>query len=269
MNKILRLCLVVALSLGFFGCTQSSTSETVAIVEKFGAIWCLGDVYYNETLPKLSEELSSSRIIFLHYYVDSTDDHPFPRLSCQESSDRMKWYMKDRGIPTIYFNGTDYVKGNPNTDAGTSDGRREACYDLLKNKILSINPKPPAVSLNLSCTKKEIGELEIKASCKVLEDISYKDLHLLLCLTESKIPYVAINGDKIHYFVFREWIQPTEFKGNVGIPMTLTKINDQFETIISYKLNTELFKNELNLVVFVQDFETKSILQGLQLPLKE
>jgi hypothetical protein len=268
MKKFLGLCLVFLISLGFFGCSQSPTGGTVAVVEQIDATWCIKCPPFNFAMDKLNQEFGSTRVVMINYYVQSTDDHPFPRLSCPEAEDRMKWYMTDQGIPDIFFNGGNQIKGLPPHDS-TLESVRDACYNALKEKVLPINQKLPAVSLTLTATKKENGDLEIKATCQANEALTYKDLHLLICLTESKIPYTAINGDKMHYFVFREWVQPSEFKGNVGIPMTLSQSGDKFETTISFKPNTDLYKNELNLVVFAQDFETKAILQALQLSLKE
>ena len=180
----------------------------------------------------------------------------------------MKYYVKDRGLPDTFFNGGNHIKGMPKHEDNSVSIQTE-CYNLLKERILAINQKVPPVSLMLKCTKKEKDVLEITAKCKALADLNYNDLRLMICLSESNIPYVAINGDKIHNFVFREWIQPEELKGKVGIPIKLTKSGEETETTFSYSLNSELFMNQLSLIFFVQDFETKTILQGIQLPLEE
>jgi hypothetical protein len=92
------------------------------------------------------------------------------------------------------------------------------------------------------------------------------NLQLVSALTESNIPYNAISGQKIHYFVFREYLKPKEIKGSVGIPITLSKPGDKYSTEFTFELNTDLYKNELNLIFFVQDMTQKTIFQGKIIP---
>jgi len=79
----------------------------------FHAVW-LNRGHFTQAYAELGEELDKNKVQFIQYYVDSTADHPFPRLSCKESEDRMKWYMPDKSVPTVFFNGGLKNKGDSN-----------------------------------------------------------------------------------------------------------------------------------------------------------
>lgn len=76
---------------------MSPTFSTVMVMENFTAIW-LNRWQVTEAIHQLHEEYTRDQLVVIRYYVDSYDDQPFPRLSCKESEDRMKWCMTDRGL---------------------------------------------------------------------------------------------------------------------------------------------------------------------------
>ena len=140
---------------------------------------------------------------------------------------------------------------------------------MIEN-ISIVNSYTSPVKITGSCLNKENNTYQIDLKVEALDNIEFNDLRLFFALTENDIPYTAINGIKIHPFVFREFIKPEELKdknGVEGIPITLSKRGDNYKTNFTFDLNTELYKNELNIVVFVQDYTKKIILQGYGIPL--
>lgn len=235
---------------------------TVAIVETFDATW-LNRAFWNKPRVELNQELGPEKVAFITYYVDSTDDHPFPRLSCPESESRMRWYMTDKGIPTVFFNGIQRMKGTPLSE---EPDKSKVVKDEYKKHIEEENAKIPPIKIVGKCSHVEKNTYKIQIEVQRLGAINFIDLQLVTALTESNIPFNAISSQKIHYFVFREFLKPNKIKDSIGIPINLAVAGGNFKTEFTFELNTELYKNDLNLIFFVQDMTQKNILQGLTIP---
>ena len=100
-----------------------------------------------------------------------------------------------------------------------------------------------------------------------LGSIPFNNLQLVTALTESHIPYTAISSEKIHNYVFREFLKPKEVVDTIGIPINMAVAGGKVKTEFTFELNTDLYKNELNVIFFVQDMTQKNILQGQIVPL--
>lgn len=242
---------------------------TLVVVETFTAIWALGCIHAMYAMDTLNEELGPHRVAMINYYVDSTDDYPFPRLSCLESEDRMKWYMEDKGIPNTFFNGNNFIKGIPNLEDDSVESKRKALKAAFAKKIKEVNLVPPPITISGCCTYVENNTFRVTIDIQRIGAIPFNNPELITALTESNIPYVAINSDTMHYFVLREFLKPKEIKETTGIPINLAVAGGHFKTEFTFELNTELYKNELNLIFFVQDMTQKKILQGLTIPLQK
>ncbi|MDD4663792.1 MAG: hypothetical protein PHD83_03910 [Caldisericia bacterium] len=251
------------------GC-MSPSGSTVTVTELFTAVWCIGCIFSHSAIDEIYNEYGRDKFVAIEYYVDSTTDLPYPRLACKESKDRMKWYMSDKGLPTAFFNGSDYLKGVPNMDDDSYEGKKACMKESYVGKMEQYNAILPSIQIWATCKQIDSADnFTISLSVKALDEISYSSLMLNIALIESNIEFNAINGDKIHNHVFREWIKPPEIKDTIGIPLTLTKIGDIYKAEFPFYLNTELYKKDLSIILFVQDMETKSILQGLEIKLQE
>lgn len=245
--------------------------------ELFTAIWCLNCIFSHMAMDRLAEEMGKERVAWIEYYVDSTDDLATARLAYIESEQRMKWYMSDKGIPNIFFDGTDYLKGVPNMEDDSYEAKRRAMYDAYKKKVIEKSKEPSLVSITARSkfdSNKKTGT--VYASVTALDNIPYKDPRIYFALTENNIPYVAINGDKLHYFVLRDFISPANDNKNdyLGTPMKLTsgvvfgRKGDSFQIEVDFKLLDVYNMSNLSLIVFVQDNVTKKVLQTQIYPVK-
>ncbi|MDD4663746.1 MAG: hypothetical protein PHD83_03660 [Caldisericia bacterium] len=243
---------------------MSPIFSTVTVMENFTATW-LNRRYVSEAIHELHEEHTRDQLVVIRYYVDSTSSDPIPKLSCEESETRMKWYMSDKGLPTTFFNGTVYLKGGaPHPGDDTEEGAKKAYKQACDNKISEINTRIPPVSIAASCKKNEIkDEYTLDVLVRATDTLSYSSLLLNIALVENNIPYSSL--EKVHYCVFREWIKPSDQKDTIGIPLSLKESGDQFKAQFTYLLNSELYKNDLSIILFVQDMETKAILQGFEI----
>lgn len=274
MKKLLSLLILVILSFSLISCDEliSRISHNV-LVETFTAAWLVKDGIVQKAFIKLENEFKD-RVSFMKCYVESTVDYPTPRLSCTEAEQRMGWYMKDKGIPTTFFDGVTYVKGIPTHVEDTDPV--EAMYREYKENILKRLSKQPDIALNtiseLSEDKKS-GLVNIKVLA--LKDLdNYNDLRLYAAIIEDDIQYKAISGTNNHKFVFRDYLSlenndKTDF---LGTPIKIKNRNfglknDLFEITLNYKINEIYNLNNLSIVVFVQDNATKEVLNNIELPL--
>lgn len=245
--------------------------------ELFTAIWCLNCVYSHKAMDRLFIEMGKEKVAWIEYYVDSTADLPTPRLAYIESEQRMKWYMADKGLPTIFFDGTDYLKGVPNLEDDSDEGKRRRMYESYREKVIEKSKEPSFISISTRSrydSKDNIGN--ITATVTALDTIPYKDPRLYFALIESNIPFEAINGDKVHYFVLRDFITPQNdnLTDYLGTPMKKPSgerfglKGDTFELTVDYKVMDLYNINNLSMVVFVQDNVTKRVLQTQVYPVK-
>jgi hypothetical protein len=268
LKRIIFLLLCFTLFLNS-SCVPSSEGNITAVIELFNGIWINRAHTYNDLMPEIDKELGRNKVTFIQYYVDSKDDHPFPRLSCDESEERMIYYMKDKGLPTAFFNGGSCLMGIPGGD--TPKLRVEALKKIILDNVSIINSTAAPIKLSGACYNEEKDSYLIEVKIEALQDIDFKDIKLFYALTENNIPFAAINGDKIHHFVFREFLRSKDEKDKIvipGIPLKLSKKGDKLETSISFDINSKLYINELNVVVFVQDTVSKLIIQGIEIPIR-
>jgi len=274
MKKLLSLLILIVLSFSLMSCDEliSKISHKV-LVETFTATWLIKDYIVQEAFIKLENEFKD-KVSFMKCYVDSSDDHPSPRLSCSEVEQRMAWYMNDKGIPTTFFDGVTYIKGIPTSIEDTDP--LEATYREYKENILKRLSKQPDIALHaiseLSEDKKS-GIVNIKVLA--LKDLdNYNDLRLYATIIEDDIQYKAISSVNNHKFVFRDYLslENNDKTDYLGTPMKIKNRNfglknDLCEISLNYKINEIYNLDNLSIVVFVQDNATKEILNNIELPL--
>jgi hypothetical protein len=207
--------------------------------------------------------------------VESTKDHPAPRLSWIESEDRMEWYMDDKGLPTAIFNGGNFIKGDP-TSEGPKHVERllyEEYYDMIMKKLNV--PSPIRIqSEHIFNEDKKTGKVHV--AVEAFDKLPQTDLRLLIALVESNIEYSAVNGDDYHHFVLRDFITPANDDVNdyVGTSMLLPSgksfgnIGDIFDINVDFSILDFFNPDNLSIVLFVQDNVTKEVLQSVSYPLK-
>lgn len=250
--------------------TQILVPHTV-LGELFTAIWCLNCVYSHRAMDRLIKEYGREKVNWIEYYVDSIPDQATVRLSNVESEQRMKWYMSDKGIPDIFFDGSDHLKGVPTSGDTSPEANEKNMYEGYKKKLDEFLNQPSIVSIQANSYLDSSTNLgHCSAIVTALETIPFKDPRLYFALIESNIPYSAINGDKVHFFVLRDFLTPVndDLHDYLGSPIKLSKKGDIATISVDYKIKDFYNVNNLNLVVFVQDNITKKVMQSLELDVK-
>jgi hypothetical protein len=249
---------------------------TTTTGELFTATWCLGCVYSHTAMRRIEHIIGPDYATFISYYVDSTSDHPVPRLSWIESEDRMRCYMHDKGLPTIFFGGTDYLKG-VSTDNNTPESKKERMFkDYFKKTIEKSYQSSPVRIQSKHVFDEDTKAGKIHVAVESFENLPQNDLHLLIAIVESNIKYNAVCGDEYHNFVLRDFITPANDNENdyLGTPMLLTSGNnfgskgDCFDLDVDFSIPDFFNPDNLSIVFFVQDNSTKKVLQSVKYPVK-
>jgi len=234
------------------------------LCELFTATWCgycpsaeRGYKTLNETKPSLPVSL-------LSYYVKCDDDKPLPRLSYPESEAR-RYYYSLSGYPTSFFDGVRMEIG------GSQKKDYDMAYWYLEHINIRKEMKTP-VQIKIDSFSyfpvRRTGELAI--TVKLTQDFMLKDPRIFCVLREDNIPFKAINLQKEHSFVVRDFLALANQTSKHEEGISLAKLKKEFKNsgdsvTISIPFTIEDFVNPKNVafVVFVQDYLDKEVYQSL------
>jgi len=241
------------------------------LVELFTGIWCKNCTFTHKAINRFYEEMGNVDANFIEYYVFSTEDHPKPRLSSDESNARIRWYQYDQGIPSVYFDGVDSFKGVPYEE------KESAIYDLYKAKIEIRKKEPSPVSISAFSKYDPILRSGIIAvNLRALQSLSaFKNPALYVALIESNIPYNATSGETMHHLIMRDFLKtPDTPTKEISVPLfdkngeLLLSPAKDFSIELPFVLQDFYKDSDMQAVIFVQDQKSKKVLQSHAVPLK-
>ncbi len=250
---------------------SSQEIKRKVLVELFTGIWCKNCTFTHKAINRFYEEMGNIDANFIEYYVFSTEDHPKPRLSSDESNARIRWYQYDQGIPSVYFDGVDSFKGVP------WDDKESAIYDLYKAKIEIRKKEPSPLSISAFSKYEPIARTgTIAVNLRALQSLSkFKNPALYVALIESNIPYNATSGETMHHLIMRNFlISPDTPAKEISVPLfdkngeLMCSPSKDFSIELPFVLQDFYKDFDMHAVVFVQDQKSKKVLQSFAVPLK-
>lgn len=178
---------------------------------------------------------TDAKVAIIEYHVD--DDFEIPM-----SEERQELY-NIYGVPIAMFDGTIRVSG-----ANLTQGYINAYEECIA--------KEPIYQIDLEATV-DAYDLSFEVDITKLKDTDYQRTAMYAVMTESEIPFIWQHLDILH-FVARD-VYPSKL-GQKFLVGTGEVFNFTHEAVLA----TDWAQEHLNLVVFVQDLDTKEILGASQ-----
>src|SRR5262245_19987631 len=265
---------------------RKGKSDRAVLVELFTGAECGPCVAVDLAFDSLRRTYKPSDVIFLQYHQHIPGPDP---LVSKDGSTRFDYYAKtddDKAAPMLFFNGKQDGSGGgaqPRMAKLKYQGYREAIDELLE--------KPAPVKLSTTASRKG-DEISIKAVVSDLEKPGDK-VSLRFALAEERIRYQGGNGIRYHHAVVRA--MPGGPKGfpllkasaEQSVTVKLDQVwadNNKSLDEFAADFNRELKKQgqggdftfrerpmdlrNLKVVAFVQNDDTKEVLQAVQVDLE-
>ena len=254
---------------------RTTPGERVVLVEVFTSADAEPVVAVDLAEGGLLRAFRPSEMALLTYHLHAPSPSP---LAAKESAERFGYYAENmglRGIPSVVVDGTPAEAGGG--PASVAKERFEATRKLVEAAV----EKPVGCGLTLTATPTEAG-FAAKASVARLTAPGEK-VRLRFAVVEPRVRYEGDSGTRYHQYVVRA--MPG---GAAGFPLTEATA-EQSVTINPTDLRAALNKNldefaasekiefprpdrplalaGLKLIAFVQNDETKEVLQAVQVDL--
>jgi hypothetical protein len=254
---------------------RKGKGDRVALVELFTGAQCPPCVAADLAFDALQKTYKPADVVLLQYHEHIPGPDP---LTNPDSEARLKYYGMDvRGTPTALFNGRPEAPGG-----GSREDAREKYQEY--REVLDALLEGPAAKVKLTATAVRKGsKVEVGAEASAAEDLGER-VRLRLALVEDRVGYTGTNKVAEHHNVVRDFPGGTAgvaLKGKGGkhaatvdldeLRKKLTKYLDDFakenDAFPGKVPAIELKK--LRLVAFVQNDQTKEVLQAVQVDVKD
>lgn len=247
MKKIYFTAIASALVLAGQPSMFAKIPKHLVLVEKWSGTWCHPCTGAARALHEFDQE--NLRTAQVSYQIEKNEEKK-SLFEIEEGTQRGDYYGGVKSYPTTRYNGNlDYLGGN---SAGTIYPAVRPLYDQAIAVETSFDIEVPALAVT--------GE-KLNATAKVRKVDSYdgSNLRLRAIVVEKNIKYNWNGMTELHY-VARQ--MPG---GADGAAVSFTA--DECEVALSSLLKSEWASDELSLIVFLQDDDTKEVLQTVSYPI--
>jgi hypothetical protein len=255
---------------------RKGKSDRAVLAELFTGSECAPCVAVDLACDSLGRTYKPSEVVLLQYHQHIPGPDP---LVSKDGAARFDYYAKtddDKGAPMLFFNGKPDGNGG-----GPQPKMAKLKYQAYRETIDELLEKPAEVKLSATVSRKG-DEVTIKANVSDLAKPGEK-VSLRLALTEERVRYQGGNGVRYHHSVVRA--MPGGPKGfplpKASAEHTVTvkldqvrgennKALDELAADLKKQVADFSFRerpmamNNLKLVAFVQNDETKEVLQAVQ-----
>jgi len=259
---------------------KSSGPETLAadvsnhtvLVELFTGAGCPPCVAADLALDVVRKAYSDSKVVTLRFHQHI----PMPDPLCnQDSEDRLAYY-KGTSTPTAFVDGIPVPQENFNGDLRFVQRSYAVVRSIVDFRLKATNE----VSIEATAAV-ESGELHVEAGVTGVPDDVIKPSRLRLAVVEDAIDMPAPNGIRHHELVVREMLGTAKGIGSKGGKLTYSlqmPLAELKEHLVDYLKRFEagrgvnfpvrpLGLKPLSLVVWVQNDQTREVLQTVMVPI--
>jgi len=247
---------------------EMKAGNKVVLAELFTGAQCPPCVAADIASGGIEATYPHSRVIVLRYHQHI----PGPDPLTNEDSESRFFYYQGRGTPTLTIDGA--TVENP----GGILPQVVGLYERIQETITPLLAEKTDTKIELSANSKD-GQLALSASATGLGEKT-DNLRLRLVLAEENIEFIASNGIRQHEMVvrampggvegvaakdgkleFSESLNLAEFKKNLSEYLIAFEEGQGVEFPVK-----PLSLKKLHLVAFVQNDETKEIVQSASIP---
>ena len=221
-------------------------TQHVVLGEEFTSTTCPPCFSSSLVLDTLAE-LHSESFVVIRYHVwwPYPGDDPFYLANVEENSARNEYY-DNKGTPNLFLD-------------GIIDGRDfDTIWEQLLLERISRESK---IDLTLSNSPNG-SQGTVTAQIISCLDFSERNLVIRFVITESEIEYDAPNGESSFHQVMRDMLPDERGERIVLQPDVKIHIDRDYTVQSGWNSST------LNIVVFIQDDDTREVLQAASAPLQ-
>jgi hypothetical protein len=250
---------------------RKGKSDRAVVMELFTGSECPPCVAADVAFDALLKTYKPSELVLIQYHVHIPGPDP---LTNADTEARFDYYRKEfpgeiRGAPSTVFN------GKPQAGGGGPMARAEPKFDQYRQIIDPLLEEPAGARLSVTAVKQG-HQIEIKAAVADLAAPgANKKLRLLL--VEDTIRFAGGNGVRFHHHVVRalpggvDGFALTEKASKHTTTVNLDDLRKQLNNYLDDYASTRrpfphadrpLDLRNLRVIAFVQDDQTKEIVQG-------
>jgi hypothetical protein len=256
---------------------RKAKSDRAVLLELFTGSECPPCVAADLAFDALLKTYKPSDVVLLQYHMHIPGPDPMANRDCEE---RFKYYVKHFGREygdDILGTPVAYVGGKPEIGGGAFD-KAAAKYKDYRTAIEPLLEKPASVKLKATATRKG-AKVTITAEASDLEKPA-ETVRLRLALVEEQVRYAGANNIRVHHHVVRdlpggaEGLALKEKTGKQTAVVDLDELRKKLGKYLDDVAKEEPFSSKdrpldlkrLRVVAFVQDDQTREVLQVVEIP---
>ncbi|MCK4596916.1 Omp28-related outer membrane protein [bacterium] len=224
-----------------FTVSTTAAVERCVLVELFTWTICHSCPEAEAALDSLTQEYPDSSLAIIRYHCVPA---PSDTLYKPESQDRWTSYYGQSSVSRTFFDGGMMV-------AGADDS---SYYDF-KDSVEVRRAIPSPLSMSLSVTYDTTSRSgQVFAQVIAVDSVEEEDLYLRYALIESEAIHIA----EVYQEVLRDMIPDAQ-----GVSFAIDQ-GETFNDTMDFTIDPLWFPENCDMVVFVQDDDTKEVLQSVQ-----
>jgi hypothetical protein len=251
---------------------RKNKSDRVVLVELFTGAQCPPCVAADLAFDGLTKTYKPDEAVLLQYHLHVPGPDP---LTNPDSEARQEYYGKAlEGTPTVFFNGTPRAP-----DGGPVDLAKDKYFEY-RDVINPLLEKPAPAQLRISANRQG-DKIDIQAEISELEKPGEK-VRLRFALVEEQVRYVGGNQVRFHHDVVRalpggaDGFPLKEKSSKQTASVDLAELRQKVTAYLDDYAKQRPFPNgrrplelkKLRVVAFIQDDDSKEVLQAAQADVK-
>jgi hypothetical protein len=251
---------------------RKNKSDRAVLVELFTGAQCPPCVAADLAFDGLVKTYKPDEVVLLQYHLHVPGPDP---LTNPDAEARQEYYGKAlEGTPTAFFNGAPKAEGG-----GAMDAAKDKYFDY-RDVINPLLEKPARAQLKASATRQG-DKIDIQAEVSELEKPGEK-VRLRFALVEEQVRYVGSNQVRFHHDIVRslpggaDGFPLKEKTAKQTASVNLAELRKSLSAYLDESGKKRPFPNDrrplelknLRVVAFIQDDDTKEVLQATQVDVK-